>query len=435
MRSARWAFIRAYLIIAVLVLFTGLLLERLLNHFQTDAELEQRSNQLEGGFLYAQTLSGIIQSESPTLFEQRLEHALDMPSSLHPLEDFHGLGEHFDKLAQNQTVVMFDENDRAIYYRRLQDSDWVLALGPEQHGGSDTAIWVVPVFYSMLAFAVFLWIRPLSRDLNALQDAAAAFGEQDFSTRVSIPATSWLAQLGLAFNSMAQRIQSLMRKHKELTQTVSHELRTPLARIRFSLEMMETAGEIEQARHRNSIKDDVDELNLLLEEMLAYAELDQGNLIAKPEPLDLGKWLADYLNSYKSCNPDITISLHRAGSTGSAMADKRLLKRSLDNLLGNAMRYARSSIELVVEMDDSHCEIRVTDDGPGIPVSEREAAIQAYSRLPSPGQSAPGFGLGLAIVQGAMRLHHGELIIGSAELGGADMRLRWPIDAAARAEP
>ena len=175
----------------------------------------------------------------------------------------------------------------------------------------------------------------------------------------------------------------------------------------------------------------MEELNTLIEEMLAYAELDQDNLVPKLEPIDLKLWLKTYVDQYKSSKAEVSIALAPIEKLGNALANARLIKRSLDNLVGNALRYAKSKIEIRADVVDGFCEIHVGDDGPGIPEPERNAAVQPYSRLQNPNTKlSPGFGLGLAIVHRAMQLHLGELVIGTTESGGADMCLRWPVEIA-----
>ncbi|MFK8049486.1 MAG: ATP-binding protein [Halioglobus sp.] len=429
MLSSSWTFFRAYLFIASLVLLTGLGLERVLEYYHLEGSNQENNTLILGGFRYAETLVPMLEAQPMKAIEDYLALQLELPASLHSLADFSTLPQQYKRLQKMQIVTFYDEQDLPIAYRRLGSTDWVLALGPSQENVSEGARWIVPVFYTALAFAVFLWIRPLSRDLSSLQTSATAFGEQDFSNRVDIPSSSWLAPLGNAFNSMAQRIQSLMRSHQELTQAVSHELRTPLARMRFSLEMMRGEDTEQHSRHRQSIANDVEELNTLIEEMLAYAELDQDNLIPKLEPIELKSWLKHYMENYKATDPNISVSLQPSDSFDSVLADSRLIKRSLDNLLGNALRYAKSSVVIHSAIVNGFCEIHVVDDGPGIPELERKAALQPYSRLQGPdSKHSPGFGLGLAIVQRAMQLHLGELIIGGAEQGGADMCLRWPVE-------
>lgn len=427
MTRARWVFLRAYLLFVLLITVVGFGLEQLLENRQTDL-LETRENALlAGSFIFVQSLSIPDDQVARRTLEQQLSQQLQLPARLFAASDFEPLANLQPSLNREEIFRLYNENDEVVFYQPLGTGDWVLALGPAPDIANTMARWVVPLFYSAIALAVFIGIRPLMRDLDSLQQAATAFGEQDFSTRVSVPASSWLAPLGEAFNAMAVRIQWLLQSHRELTHAVSHELRTPLARIRFSLEMLSAEPQSNQ-RHKDSINQDVEELNVLIEEMLSYAELDQTHLNPKLEPADMTTWLYQYIDHYNQSNGGIRVALKMNGSRGDVLADKRLIKRALDNLLGNAQRYAKDEICVRLELSENHCVIRVCDDGPGIPPEKRTAALSAFTRLePAGGGVTHGFGLGLAIVKRIMDLHGGEVVLQNRKSGGAEIGLCWPL--------
>lgn len=428
MSQARWIFLRAYLFVALLVIVVGMGLEVLLEQRHVQTQEKRESTLLLGSFLYADQLSIPTESSARAALENHLTETLKLPAHVYSLTDFEQLDEQFELLKSGATLPLFNDDDQTVFYRQLAEKDWVLALGPAPTLRNDRRNWVVPLFYGLIAVAVFIWIRPLMRDLDILQRSATAFGNQDFTTRVTIPSSSWLEPLGEAFNSMAVRIQWLIQSHRELTHAVSHELRTPLARLRFSLEMLGKEEDPNAARHKDSMNRDIEELNVLIDEMLSYAELDQEHLLAKLEPLEITSWLYAYANKYNEANHAIPITLSLNGSSGIVLADGRLLSRALDNLIANAQRYANCSIELKLTTADEHCIVRVADDGPGIPKDKRAAALSSFTRLESAqGIVSHGFGLGLAIVKRVMDLHAGEVIIRSSEQGGAEIALRWPI--------
>lgn len=425
---ARWIFLRAYLLVVLLVLVVGLGLEALLRDRDHQALVQREAALAEGAFRYGERVLADMGDADVSALPQRLSSELTLPASLYPLSDFRSLGEQYTQLASGSTVLLYDTHDRAVFYRRLSQSPWVMALGPAPTLDNERAKWVVPLFYAFIALAVYLWIRPLTRDLEQLQDAARAFGEQDFSGRVSLPQGSWLSPLAEAFNSMAQRIEWLLQSHRELTHAVSHELRTPLARLRFGLEMLGTAPEADRERFGEAMARDIEELNALVEEMLGYAELEQGNLAPQLATIELPAWLADYAAYHNEHTPGIPISVEPLPGPATVSADERLLGRALDNLVGNARRFARSRITLRAIIGDGRCELHVVDDGPGIPEVQREAVLSAYMRLGQDDETGrKGFGLGLAIVKRIAELHRGEIVIGDGPGGGADISLSWPV--------
>ena len=428
MRRATWIFFRAYLLIALLVVVTGISLEFLLEKRETEAVQERESSLLLGDFLLAEIILAETDGEQLAFQAQGVSSQLGIPAAMHALSDFQGLGPRFEQLQAGEIIYLYNDDDQAIFYRRQLRGEWVLALGPLPGVHNERSQWVVPLFYSLLALAVFFWIRPLSRDLDTLQKSARALGEQDFTTRAAITDRSWLSPLGQAFNSMAQRIQHLLQSHRDLSHAVSHELRTPLARIRFSLEMLEGANTDDRRRHTHSMKADVEELNTLIDEMLSYAELDQENITPKKQTLDIATWLADYGQNYSMTGHSLALNVGTLPPPGQGiLVDERMLTRALDNLVSNALRYAKSTVELSALFSDGSCQLSVRDDGPGIPDEEHEAVLAAYTRLaPVEGEVRRGFGLGLAIVNRIMELHGGQVVIGATPTGGADISLRWP---------
>jgi two-component system sensor histidine kinase RstB len=169
---------------------------------------------------------------------------------------------------------------------------------------------------------------------------------------------------------------------------------------------------------------DITELNTLIEEMLSYAELDQANVSAQIEQFEITAFLQNYLTDNRFVDSPIPVQFDQSMPHSMVYADSRLLSRALDNLIGNAVRYAHSSVELSYVQDGENGHLHVIDDGPGIPADKRALVLIAYKRL-EPGESQ-GFGLGLAIVSRIMQLHEGSVSIGSGEKGGADVCLIWP---------
>ena len=427
MQRAHWLFLRAYALIALLVVVTGMGLETLLAQRDQQALIERESALLAGSFeLVDQALDTTGDGVPLPVLQRRLSAELSLPVQLHPAADFQGVDDIYPQLLAGETLVLYETDGEAVFFRLLPEQAVVVALGPGPAFHNERAKWIVPLFYGLIALAVYLWIRPLMRDLDTLRNAAGEFGQQRFSRRVDLTQGSWMRPLGDAFNQMAQRIEWLLQSHRELTHAVSHELRTPLARMRFGLEILGGASGADRERHIKAMQQDIEELNELVEEMLGYAELEQGNLEPQLQRFDLLAWLNDYCTYYNSHGPRIELALTKA-PPADILADKKLLGRALDNLVSNAQRYAVNRVELAARANAQRVEIRVDDDGPGIPEAQRQAVLSAYVRLEnSEAARREGFGLGLAIVQRVMTLHGGEVVIDESPLGGAAIALRWP---------
>ena len=110
-----------------------------------------------------------------------------------------------------------------------------------------------------------------------------------------------------------------------------------------------------------------------------------------------------------------------------ARFDPQLMARALGNLLQNAKRYARSEIKITFSRDNGCYQLKVDDDGSGIPKDERERIFDAFKRLDaSRDRGTGGYGLGLSIVQRITYWHGGEVSVADSPTGGASLIMRWP---------
>jgi signal transduction histidine kinase len=184
----------------------------------------------------------------------------------------------------------------------------------------------------------------------------------------------------------------------------------------------------DQTRHFDALQNNIEELNVLIDEMLGYAELNEDNLKTHLEWIPLDEWLKSYLSQYEQNTDQPTIKLMATKLEQQLAVDTRLLARAMDNLIGNALRYASSEIVVQAELDTQMVCIRVSDDGPGIAEENREKVTAPFTQLESNSKTTEnGFGLGLAIIQRIMELHSGSMYISESFLGGAAITIKFPL--------
>ena len=263
------------------------------------------------------------------------------------------------------------------------------------------------------------WSRRHWRGLMALSRMADDFGRGNLAARVTVRPASSIAPLAGRINDMAERIALLMEARKNLLHSVSHELRTPIARLEFGLELLRERhaadGPALQKRVA-AMEVDVDELKTLVNELLDLTQLDHAQAMAR-QPFALAPLL-------QACappsQPQAQFSASIAADLGELQGDARLLARAIDNLLGNAAKYAASRIVLSAARSGGAVHITVEDDGPGIPAESRERVFEPFYRLArEQDYAASGYGLGLAIAAKAVLLHGGAIAIDDSPLGGA----------------
>jgi two-component system OmpR family sensor kinase len=158
---------------------------------------------------------------------------------------------------------------------------------------------------------------------------------------------------------------------------------------------------------------DVGELKALVDELLSLTRLDHAQAMQR-KPFALAPLL-------QSCMPAGAqhFSASIAPDLGELQGDPRLLARAINNLLGNAAKYAQSRITLTATRD-VQLRIVIEDDGPGIPPEARTQVFEPFYRLAREADHANGgYGLGLSIAARAIQLHGGSIAIDDAQLGGA----------------
>jgi signal transduction histidine kinase len=143
----------------------------------------------------------------------------------------------------------------------------------------------------------------------------------------------------------------------------------------------------------------------------------------------IAELLEDLAEVYGPLIEDSGFTLHVAAPAGLAFPlHRELVSQAIANLVENALKYAEGGDRIALEaaMDGDALTISVSDNGPGIPADQHEAAMKRFGRL-DPSRTKPGSGLGLSLVEAVARLHHGALLLGDAAPGlRATLRLRRP---------
>jgi two-component system OmpR family sensor kinase len=295
-----------------------------------------------------------------------------------------------------------------------------------QRGALEWAITMA--FYAAIALVLMIWIWPLTRDLRALERAAARFGNKNWAFDADIKPGSQIYALAETFRKMAARIDGLIASHKDMSNAVSHEIKTPLSRMQFEIEFAQQAhGEAEMKASLSRIKSDIAAIDELVSATLSYAILERADMA-----LNLGAHnltalvpaIADYVK--RDVRPDIRMSAEAHGDTDHVVCDAHLIETVLKNLLYNAARYAKAEVRVTFAVQDGVNRLLVDDDGPGIAAPDRQRVFDSFVQLAQPKGKKTGFGLGLAIVRRAIEWHGGEVVVAESPLGGARFCASWP---------
>lgn len=333
--------------------------------------------------------------------------------------------------------LVLDPANRSFYRRVDLDGERYIGSHEEVLHAQDLpvdikqALKMEALRYVIVAVALLvpiaLWSRSHWQGLQSLSRMADEFGSGKLTARSHMKPSASIYPLAERINHMADRIEDLLEAQKSLLHSVSHELRTPIARLEFGLELLDArAKDPDLSKRVRAMEGDLRELNALVNELLDMSKLDSTRKL-QVKPVELGTVLHECLAMLPP-SPH-TLEPLLAEDLGRLALDRRLLGRAVCNLLRNAQKYAESRIVLAAKRTDDAVEITVDDDGPGIPLEEREKIFEPFYRLDrSRDRATGGFGLGLSIARKAVALHGGSLRADSSPLGGASFIITLPRD-------
>ena len=389
----------------------GVLLLDDLSYYRTLAEKQQRLQQIQKFFPFKLTLQSV----------NKLQLDTDQKARLY----------------RKDIVIMFRDNTsvenssiRVLAPTELQDT--VVDLGPIPLFNwfpLNLIISITLISMFLISLGVYALIFPLERKLQLIQSGITKVREGKLNTKVKVVGEDEIAHLAATFNSMTEHIRRLIESQRELTRAVSHELRTPVARIRFAVDMLaDTDDYDDRMSQRDYIDQDIESLNGLIDEILTYAKLEEGSPKMDWEDVDLQELVSQIARETNALGKPVTVKVGKVQKGAFAQADRRYLHRVLQNLAGNATRYAESTIIISAGLEKNEAFISVEDDGQGIPEKDREKVFIPFARLDdSRTRASGGYGLGLSIVSRIAFWFNGRMSVDeSPTLGGARFIMTWP---------
>lgn len=281
------------------------------------------------------------------------------------------------------------------------------------------------VFYIGILTIVLLWLYPLIRRLSTLRETARIYGEGDLTLRVKTNSTSYISDIEREFNRMAQRIETLVSDNKLLSKAVSHDLRTPLARLRFGVDMLtENQDPVLQERYKNRIDNDIEEMESLVELLLSYTRFEESAITLENKPLSLVALVSECVELVDECQP--TLAWVEPAVPGYILGDTRYISIVINNLLQNAIRFAKTTVRIDVIEELTRVVLRIDDNGNGIPPDSRQQVLKPFVRGENPSGSK-GYGMGLAFVARIVEWYDAEIeIADSQSLLGASIIIAFP---------
>jgi len=335
-----------------------------------------------------------------------------------------------------QGVVLYgpEQGSRRNALIRLSDGALVNVGLPAPFSpfGWPVLILLFLVVGSVLALALWLALKLMDSNLRHVESVAIRIARGEMGARVEAGTGTLVSRLADAFNGMAEHIQRLVQVQREMIHAVSHELRTPVARIRFGVQMIEDCQDQTMLQKQLAgIDGDIQELDELIDEILTYARLEQGGPVFSLREHSVTDIVRQVVAEQRLIRPNLVIDSDIDEDTERCSLsdiEPRYIHRAIQNLVGNAGRYAAGRVLVRCRIDEDNCRVDVEDDGPGVPEEDWEKVFTAFARLDdSRTRTSGGYGLGLSIVRRILYWHGGQAFVTRSEdLGGARFSLVWP---------
>ena len=299
----------------------------------------------------------------------------------------------------------------------------------------------LPVAIAVGGLTTYVLVLLFTRPLVRLREAARALAEGNLKTRVAAPVNPSRMQedefkaLVRDFNHMADRLESLVGAQQLLLRDVSHELRSPLARLSVALELAREDAAPDMAAHLNRIERETEKLNQLIGQLLTLSSLEVIENTNQFKSLSLKGLIEEMI-------PDAEYEARQRQSSVAFRADdecvitgsRELLYRAIENVVRNAVRYTEAGTQVEIhlraatEEPGPSANLEISDRGPGIPEDEINHIFRPFYRVDrARSTETGGFGVGLAITERAVKLHHGNLFAANRPGGGVTITISLPL--------
>ena len=330
-----------------------------------------------------------------------------------------GSGQIVVSSAVQQFTIRADRLTFAPFTASVQQDDGRWAVVEPPHGLLSP--WqqrvLLGLAISMLLLAPLVWwmARRLTRPIRVFAEAAERLGADPDAEPLTPSGPSEVRTAIHAFNDMQASLRNHMRQRSQTVAAIAHDLRTPLTRLRFRAEQAPDAV-------RDRMAADIEEMDALIAQAMAFVRGE--TTPERRERLDLDGVAADCAAGFAETGARVTFE---GGRPLPVLADPAALRRALDNLIGNAVKYGGGA-RVTTLAAGGDAVLLVEDDGPGLPDEELEAVFEPFHRGErSRNRETGGAGLGLTVARQAARASGGDVTLSNRTGGGLTARLHLPL--------
>ncbi|MCX4026996.1 HAMP domain-containing protein [Endozoicomonas sp. SM1973] len=283
-------------------------------------------------------------------------------------------------------------------------------------------LFIVSIFFS----------KHLVNPLKELTNISQSLAKGDLAKRVNPKIEHRLDEIGILareFNHMAEKIQQNHDNLQQLFHSISHELKTPLARQRVAIELIAKKGA--EPRLLEKMNRQIKLLDSLIDELITITKLQEPTVELLKEEIKLPAIIQEVIED-NTLEADLkSIKLNLANDiNNSTKGDRRLLYRSIDNIVRNAIKYSPENTTVCISCNekDNYYNINIIDQGPGVPDMTLSKLVDPFYRVDSArARNTGGHGLGLAIANSIIQAHQGELQFQNITNGGLKASIKLPL--------
>ena len=424
----RGIYARAALILVLPVLLLQLLVSVVFiqRHFDGVTRLMTSAMAIELRFLLDTTettptldaaLAAIAKLDRPLEIRTQLPANNVAPQDVVPRFDLTGrtVIETLRARVSNVLSVSLENRSRVLVWAQTTHGPMLMEFSRKRVSASNPhqLLVIMVVLGGLMTAIAYIFLRNQLRPIKRMARAATDYGKGRITPFTPTGAIEVRAA-GTAFLDMRNRLERQTQSRTMMLSGVSHDLRTPLTRMRLGLSFVDS----EEAE---PLLRDVDDMERLLDAFLDFARSDAAD---SREPMVPSSIVNAVLENAVRMGQAVTCS-GIEGPDEPVSLRPLAIRRALDNLIGNALRYGTKA-QIGVSVTDRAVRFWVEDDGPGIPPDRYDDAVSPFVRLdPARNQDhGSGVGLGLSIVADIARTHGGVLRLGeSKSLGGLKAEL------------
>jgi len=327
---------------------------------------------------------------------------------------------HWKEKERHKYGKRFPRGPRLLVAVRLDDGAWLNMNVPfEGLEPKRFFPFALPLFFLTVVVGIisFFIMKQANRPLDRMAKAAERLG-RDVNARPMDDESGpkEVREAARAFNDMQTRLRRFVQDRTHMLAAISHDLRTPITRMRLRAEF------VEDDQQREKMLADLDEMESMISATMAFARDDVANEAVSQ--IDLAALVESLCEDMREMGGDVT---YKGPDELSFKGRPVGLKRAVNNLIGNALKYA-NQCTVKLEQMDQQVIIYVLDNGPGIPDEELDEVFRPFRRVEaSRNKETGGVGLGLAVVRSVAHAHGGTATLQNMESGGLEAKIVLPL--------